>query len=478
MPNLPRITQTIKDGGLGLSEGDASGVCVKIGVSSAGTVNALKFFTDPDTLKAEYGSGPLVDSAVYHLQTAGGPVGVMRINSSIAGAAGSVTPTRATPGDSTGTVAVAGAAYDSYDVKVEITLTGTLGTAAFKYTLDGGDNYSDEIAIPGGGSYPIPGTNLTLTFTANGGPTFFRLGDVFAFTCTAPGYSSTDVSNAHDALRTTYATSLFGFVHLVGQASSSAGAATIATTVDTKMSAEEVVFRYFFTIVEWPDEADATIQASVASFTSVRVLPVAGFVELVANGRIMKRSAGSVVASRLSQQKISRDLGRTKPDKEGGPVAGVNKLYRDEFVTPGLDDYGFTTMRTFPGKIGSYITHGKLRAPPGSDYKFIQYRRVMDRACTLNYEKLFPHLNDDEFLTKDDGTIDEVNARALESEIRNHIKAELVPAHASEVIIVVSREEKIVSTQKLKTKVRIRPKGYAKFIDSEIGFENVSVRPQ
>lgn len=478
MPNLPRVTQTIKDGGLGLSEGNASQVCIKVGVCSAGTVNQLDWYTDPDTLKADKGSGPVVDSAIYHLQVAGGPVGVMRINASIAGVAGAVTPTRAAPGDSTGTITVAGAPYDAYPVLVEVTTTGALGTGAFKYSLDGGDNYSEDIAIPAGGTYAIPGTNLTLTFVPGAGPVIFRAGDVHAFTCTAPGYSSTDVSDALDALRTTYATSLFGFGHLVGQAASSAGATTIATAVETKMGAEEVVFRYFFFIVEWPDEADATIQASVANFTAVRVLPCAGFAELMANNRIMKRSAGTVAAARLSQQRISRDLGRTKPDSEGGPVKGVTKLYRDEFTTPGLDDYGFTTLRTFPGKPGFYITHGRMRPPAGSDYKFIQYRRVMDRACTLNYETLFPHLNDDDFLANPDGTIHEISARNLESEVNAVFRAQLIAErHVNDAYMVVNRTINVVSTQKLKTKVRIQPKPYAKFIETEIGFENVSTRP-
>ena len=31
----------------------------------------------------------------------------------------------------------------------------------------------------------------------------------------------------------------------------------------------------------------------------------------------------------------------------------------------------------------------------GSDYQFLQYRRLMDRACTINYAELFNYLNDD-----------------------------------------------------------------------------------
>jgi hypothetical protein len=475
---LPKVTQTISDGGLGLAEPDDSSTHVAIGVSSAGTNNVLAFYSDPDKVKTDFGHGPLVDKAVYHLQVAGGSIGLMRINASIAGAAGSVTPTRAAPGTSTGTVAVAGAAFDAYDVKIEITKAGTTGTGEFKYTLDGGDNYSAVIAIPGGGSYVIPNTNLTLTFTPNAGPIFFALGDVFSFVCTAPGYSSTDANNALDALRTTYATARFGFIHLVGAASTVAGAATIAAAVDVKMAAEENVFRYLFCIVECPEDTDTNTIAAFVSFSSTRVSVAAGYCELVANGKVMKRNSAWPVAARIASQDIRRDVARTRQDKEGGPLKGVTKLYRDEFVTEALDAARFITLRTYAGKNGFFVTNGRTMANGGSDYQFLQFRRLMDRACTINYAELFNFLNDDVVRVTDTGTILEADARAIESKVNAALTADLTSKNrVSATSVTVTRDNNILSTQTLKTKVRIRPKGYAKFIETDIGFENPALAP-
>ncbi len=473
---LPKVTQTISDGGLGLAAPDDSSTHVAIGVCSAGTVNELKFYSDPDLLKAERGHGPLVDKAVYHLQVAGGSVGVMRINGSVAGAAGAVTPTRIST--STGTVAVGGAAYDAYDVKIEVTKTGTLGAGEFKYSLDGGDNYSADIQIPGAGTYAITGTNLTLTFTAGAGPIFFEKGDVFAFVCTAPGYSSTDANNALDALRTTYATARFGFVHLVGAASTVAGAATIAAAVDVKMIAEANVFRYLFCVVECPEDTDGNTIAAFASFSSTRVCVAAGYCELVANGKVMKRNAAWPVVARIASQDIRRDVARVRQDREGGPLAGVTKLYRDEFTTEGLDAARFITLRTFAGQAGFYVTNGRTMANGGSDYQFLQFRRLMDRACTVNYAELFNFLNDDVVRTNDDGTILEADARAIETKVNGALTADLTSkGRVTSTSVTVTRDNNILSTQTLKTKVRIRPKGYAKFIETDIGFENPALAP-
>jgi hypothetical protein len=475
---LPRVTQTISDGGLGLAVPDDSQVHVAIGVASAGTVNSLVFHRDADKVKSEFQQGPLVDKAIYHLQVAGGSIGLMRINASIPGAAGAVTATRASPGTSTGTVAVAGAAHDAYDVRVEITKAGTLGAGEFKYSLDGGDNDSPAIAIPGAGTYAIPNTNLTLTFTAGAGPVFFAVGDVFAFTCTAPGFSSTDVNNALDALRTTFATARFGFIHLVGAASTPAGAVTIAATIDVKMTAEENVFRYLFAIVECPEDTDANIITAFAAFSSTRVGVAAGCCELVSNARVMKRNAAWPVVARIAAQDIRRDAARTRQDREGGPLAGVTKLYRDEFVTEALDAARFITLRTYAGKNGFYVTNGRTMAAAGSDYTYLQFRRLMDRACTINYGELFNYLNDDEIRLKPDGTILELDARAIETKVNAQLKADLTSKNrVSATYTVVTRDNNILSTLTLRTKVRIVPKGYSKFIETDIGFANPAIAP-
>lgn len=142
---ISTFEQNVQDGGLGLSEGDSTRIHIALGVSSKGPVGELKFHTDPDLAKAEFGVGPLVDKAIYHLQNAGGPVGLMRLNASVAGVAGAVTTTRAGAGDSTGVLAVTLAPTDSYQVVCRITREGVnlaAGSAAFVLSLDGGDNLS------------------------------------------------------------------------------------------------------------------------------------------------------------------------------------------------------------------------------------------------------------------------------------------------------------------------------------------------
>lgn len=71
---------------------------------------------------------------------------------------------------------------------VKITAQGTLNTAAFAYSIDGGNNFSDEITVPVAGKYELPGTGLTITFAAASeeADSSFQVGDMWSFSTTAP----------------------------------------------------------------------------------------------------------------------------------------------------------------------------------------------------------------------------------------------------------------------------------------------------
>jgi hypothetical protein len=228
---IPTITFRILDNQLGLLPESSDGLHVVAGVCSVGTVAEIASYSELADLVSGRGYGPAVEAAALSLSTgvnglSGRPVLVVRINASVAGVAGDVVTVRTST--STGTVAVSGAPYDRYRARVVITRTGTLGAGAFKYSLDNGENYSAEIALPGGGTYAIPHTNLTLTFTPNGGAIFFEAGDAFSFSTLAPSYATADLTALRDALTASVQEPVF--VHVVGAPNPALSAVTSAGT--------------------------------------------------------------------------------------------------------------------------------------------------------------------------------------------------------------------------------------------------------
>jgi hypothetical protein len=209
---------------------------------------------------------------------------------------------------------------------------------------------------------------------------------------------------------------------------------------------------------------------------------VAGDAELTSavNGRVYRRSAAWPVAARLSQQDVRRDAARVRDDREGGALEGVTRLYRDEYVTGGLDDARFTTLRTFPGKPGFFIANGRMMASPTSDYQYVQYRRIMDVACGINYLAMLDFLNDDAVrVNATNGFIHEVDARAIEAAVEAKLRSELTDKdRVSNVQVIIKRDANILSTQTLTETVRVTPRGYAKFIEANIGFYNPALSAQ
>lgn len=478
---ISKITQTIVDGALGLAADSGLDRHIAVGVASAGPANELVWHTDPVAVKAQFGTGPLVDKAVFHLEAVGGVVGIVRITSSVAGTAGAVSVTRGGAGDSTATATVAGTPLDGYGVRAVITREGATlaaNTAAFKYSLDGGDVYSDEIAMPVGGVYAIPNTGLTVTWVNGAGPTSFKVDDLFSFDCVAPGFSAANLNTALDAIRAV-PSAKFRFIHVVGAGAAASDTATIAAAAATKMTAEQTNYRYTYIWLEAADDTDANLKSAFSSFVSDRVNVVAGYCELVANGRQMKRSVAWPIAARRMAQTPNRDLARTAPGSQGGALPGVVSLYRDEFVTPGLDSARFSTARTYTGEPGFFVGNGRLMCGTGSDFTLLQYRELMDLACAENYSALFPYLNDDAFaVDPDSGYIDELDARNIETKVNSRISSKLVANRwVSDAATRIARDNNIISTSTLKTRVRIAPRGYAKDIETEIGFYNPALSP-
>jgi hypothetical protein len=466
MPNLPGVSLNIQDGNLGVLPALGEGVHVKIGVASAGPVNEVVSLSDTKRAKEVFASGPLLEAIGVAFAQGAGAIYAVRANASVAGSASAVTVTRAA--SSTGTLTVGGSPLDAYEVQVKLTRSGGLGTAAFTYTLDGGDTVSPEIAVPSGGTYSVPGTGLTLTFAGT-----FDAGDAFSFTTTAPSYTLSDLNNAINALFA-QAQLRYQFIHVVGAATP-----VVAAGVDARMGEAATQHRYIWALLEAADDSDSNLRTAWVSFASVRVGVGAGYAEIASpiTGRVHRRPIAWLWAGRRAARPAQEDVGRVA----SGPLVGVARLLRDEYVTPGLDEARFTTARTYPAYAGYFLTQGRLMAPPGSDFELDQYRSVMDLACTVAYQAGLRFVNDSILVDPATGGIAERDAIRVEGYIAGMLRAALKGKVSEEngqpaVRVWVDRTENILSSRRLPVSVSIIPLGYAKYVTVDIGFENPALK--
>jgi hypothetical protein len=154
-----------------------------------------------------------------------------------------------------------------------------------------------------------------------------------------------------------------------------------------------------------------------------------------------------------------------------GSLPGVSALYHNEDTTPGIDDARLTTARTLVGASGYFCTHMRMMSLSTSDFKYVQYREVMDEACRIARQGFLQFLNSDLRVDAVTGYIDERDALRIEGYVQGMLIAGLGD-NVSSVGVTVNRTDNILTTQTLRGTVRIKPKAYAKYITVDVGFQN------
>jgi hypothetical protein len=470
---IPGQTITIADPGLGLVEPSPTSP-LYLGTCELSTVDTLQSFSNKNAAVTALGQGPLTEAVCRALDIAGGPVRAMRLNGSVAGAWGAVTDNAV--GGGTGTVTVATTPFDTYDLIVEILTTGSVASLdfTFKYSLDGGDTYSE--AITGAATYLMPNTNSTLTFVDGAGPAFFVAGMTHTAASTAPYYATADLATAVTALLAD--ATEWAFMVLTGTPATTSDGATMFAALATHLSSFETAFRYVRAMMDAGDDTTANALTDFVASTDNRISVCYGTADFASSKAFAgwgtpTRSLVEVAGARAAASLISTDLSRVK----SGALTGVTAISHDERTTEVLDQARFTTSRTWIGRPGFYLTNARIKSAPGSDFRYWQHGRIMDVACSSVYvyqQTLISAAS----RTNADGTINELDAIRFETDGLSQLRAKLTQpdnaegtrGHVSDLSYVIDQTNNLATTEELLSEVALRPLGYAKTITTTIGF--------
>jgi hypothetical protein len=464
----PSSTLTILDGGLGITSAGAN-TSFKVGVSSAGTAGSFYSYAGSDTalVVSQLGKGPLVDAIITHLLVSKGqPVIAYKQAPSTAGTSTAVTQVGTGP-----LVTLSGAPYDQSESIIKITTGGVIGTSQFKYSLDGGDTYSDIFATAA--TYLLP-NGVTANFAAG----TYVVDTTYSWTDTAPVMTSANVGAACDAI---IASPYSGeFVHIVGQAPDASGALTVATLLSTKVISAHAARKYMFFIFEAPAVDKAGIATSFASFDDKFVVGVGGFLEYTdeQTSRISKRSAARLFVPRVARNPLAIMPSRDAGDSDLESLSGVYKLvpdgaaastgYHDEGRTPGLQAARFNSLTTITGRAGYFINSAITLANNSSDYQLLPYVRIVLAAARAWYTYSVTQFG--RRIRKDPttGFIRPAIADAMETKGAQAVRAALGDS-ISRVKVLVKRDTNLTTTPTVYATIRLVVDGYALAFDTELG---------
>lgn len=462
----PNVKLTVEDGALGLTPASGSQDVALFGTCTLGTNNVPVAITSSDQAAELLGFGPLAQAAAYVADRGGATVWCIPVAQSGNGSMGAWSTNTGPNVGNTGTP------NDAYQVWVKMTLGGAVATAKAQVSLDGGETYGEEFVTAA--TVVVPNTGLTLTFAAG----TYVVDEVYKSNAVAPAYTTTELNAAVEAWRASGQTAKI--LSDVGVPASAAGGATIAGALASKADTMETAGDYVAVLLQAADDTLGNLTSAYAAVASKREMVAATFCRLYgADGRVHRRPVLWVMLGEAARRPISEDLGRVLT----GAIPGVKSIEHDEESSPGYGAAKFATLRKVKGRAGFYVSDPVMRSPNGSDFDLLQMRRVMDVACDALRNKLTDFLNDTLPTQPPDpnnaaigGTLDPAKADAIDNEIKTAVSnAVVAEGHATFSAVSVNRTDKILSTRKLRAKVRIGSNAWAKQIEATIGFAAPSV---
>lgn len=185
------------------------------------------------------------------------------------------------------------------------------------------------------------------------------------------------------------------------------------------------------------------------------------------------------VAGRIARSSVDNNIGRVAD----GALNTLTMFAGDKAIeladTESIYDRSYITCRTFTGIAGYFISDDLLATKATDDYNQLTRRRTIDKAMRIAYAVLVEKLLD-KVPVKSDGTMlqpaivgwqqDVENAIAINMTANGELSAD--PANSSDkgVQCVIDPAQDVLATSTVKVELRVRPFGYARYINVILGF--------
>ena len=135
-----------------------------------------------------------------------------------------------------------------------------------------------------------------------------------------------------------------------------------------------------------------------------------------------------------------------------------------------IKDDGYTILRKYtPQLSGSYFERMPTAVVATSDFAWIEYNRVIDKAIRLVESALTPELNAT-LLLNDDGTLTDDTIGYFEDLCNTALEGMQADREISGKQVLIDPAKDVLATSTLEVTIKILPLGVAEFITVNIGF--------
>ncbi len=193
-----------------------------------------------------------------------------------------------------------------------------------------------------------------------------------------------------------------------------------------------------------------------------------------------KGAAIGIICGRVATVPVHHNIGRVK-DGVLSPIAmyvgGVSASCVD--LADLMYQKGYISVRAYVGRAGYFFTDDMLCTAVSDDYRTIANRRIVDKAYRVVYDTLLDELLD-YVPVNTDGTMQSAIAKNWEIKVEQAIaramtangelSADVTDPNDKGVVCKVDTTTNVLATSTVKVSVKVRPFGYARYIDVNLGF--------
>ena len=481
---LRDVKHTVTDGLLGFATATGDGKSLKIGVSPIVSDTPIIITGDMDAtkIKDRLGLSPLADAVMDSVQFGASRIYCLPVSATTAGELGIVSKT----GDGGGSVTVDGSPTNAFSVVVKFTAQGQLNTAAFVYSIDGGNTFTDEITVPVNGEYEITGTGLKLKFTEateeDQKPSSFLVNDSYSFTTTAPTMTNGDVLAAIDKLKNF--SEEYEFVHIVGESALPLWQAVSAAQIQLRDVYHKPMFFVLEAALPTPTQGEEPsltedgltdwaleMEAAKKKVKNYDVQVVTAWGRLVKlDGTTQITNLAGVVSGLYAKAAVQTSIGKTRTEAGFGiPKTKLEELLPaelDNSIIELLDNAGYLTFREYDGLDDFFVYQTKMMSPDGSDFRYAEDVRVKNKIIREVRKEGLLILNDDIDLEDVQGEL-ETRAKFMFTPLQRMIDDKEISS--ATITVPEGQEKTILEDETMRVKIRYVSRGYIREIDVDIG---------
>lgn len=198
-----------------------------------------------------------------------------------------------------------------------------------------------------------------------------------------------------------------------------------------------------------------------------------------------KGSCIGVLAGRIASKPVHRNVGRVADGALKGEAfyLGGKRIEEKQSAVVALNEKRYITIRRYVGRTGYFFADDNLATALTDDYGQIANRRVIDKAYRIAYNTLLDKMLD-EIELNEDGTMQAPILKSWESQLEAEINkamtanSELSSSEGSGCKVFINPKQNVVSTSKIEISLKVRPHGYARYIDVNLGFQVTNVKTE